>query len=92
MPGGFGTSQWPGGFDRSGYYHLPIRTSDGPGGLALALVRLTAAHVVVDTLEVPTDPKERDVFVLLFPNNGRAEMDVPFAGEFEWRLAISGAC
>jgi len=90
MPGGFGTSQWPGGFDRVGHYHLPIRTFDSEGGLVLALVRLTAAHVVVDTLEVPTDPKERDVFVLLFPNGGRAEMGVPFAGEFEWRLAPSG--
>jgi sugar lactone lactonase YvrE len=87
MPGGFGTSRWPGGFDRAGYYYLPIRTFDGAGGLAL--VRFTTAHAVVDTLQVPTDPKEREVFEL---RRGamRAELDVPFAGHFEWRLAPSG--
>jgi hypothetical protein len=88
MPGGFGTARWPGGFDEAGYYYLPIRTVDG--AFSLALVRLTAAQAVIDTLRVPTDPKERDVFVLRLPNNGRAEMNVPFAGHFEWRLAPSG--
>jgi len=88
MPGGFGTSQWPGGFDRAGHYHLPIRVVDDEGR-EIAITRLTAAQAVVDTVPVPIDPEDRDVFELR-RGGMRAVLNVPFAGRFKWRLAPSG--
>lgn len=87
MPGGFGTVRWPGGFDREGYYYLPVRTFDSEGGVTLA--RFTSGHAAPDTLQVPADPKERDSFELR-RGRMRAVLNVPFAGHFEWRLAPSG--
>ncbi|UCG86905.1 MAG: 6-bladed beta-propeller [Gemmatimonadota bacterium] len=87
MSGGFGSTRWPGGFDRLGYYYLPIRIVEDIDGLAL--VRFTTAYAVIDTLQVPTDPKERDVFELRI-RDMRATLNVPFAGHFAWRLAPSG--
>ncbi len=85
--GGFVILPWPGGFDDLGRYYAPLPLPKGD--FRLAMIRFNSALQATDTLEVPTDPKQRDFFELR-SDAGRMISGVPFQGNLAWRLSRAG--
>jgi hypothetical protein len=89
MPGGFIIMPWPGGFDANGFYYSPVPLPSEGDDFRLGLVRYDAAFEPVDTLDVPTDPVDREYFEIRREDTFW-RTSIPFTGSFDWRLAPSG--
>lgn len=88
--GGFIMMPWPGRFDSRGRYYAPVPRTGTE--FRIGLLRYDTAFTPADTLDVPTDPVERQSFRLSSPD-GRSMMvaGVPFQGGLRWKLAPDGA-
>ena len=87
IPSSFSMLLWPGGFDHDGFYYAPLLRRRP---FRVDLVRLTAGYEATDTLEVPTEPVEREEFTLTVDGAVQADEPVPFQGHLAWRLSQAG--
>lgn len=93
IEGGFFMTPWPGGFDDSGRYYLPVPRM-GEDGFGIGVVRYEATEsglTPLDTLSVPQDPEEREHFELTSGDGGMRLMSaIPFAPGFRSFLSPRG--
>ena len=87
-PGGFVIMPWQGGFDRQGNYYSQIIEFEPE--FRIALGRFDRAYNPLDTIELPTDPVERDAYTIVSEGRTRVVAGVPFQGGLKWRLSSSG--
>jgi hypothetical protein len=80
---------WPGRFDTRGRYYAPVPRTNGE--FRIGMVRYDTSFTPEDTLDVPSDPIQRERFELSSPD-GRSRMmaGVPFQGGLRWQLAPDG--
>lgn len=88
--GGFIMFPWQGGFDDEGRYYAPVLLTEG--GFRFALVRADTSMAALDTLDLPTDPVDRESF-RMESQDGRsvAAAGIPFQGGLTYRLAPDGS-
>lgn len=85
--GGFFTTPWRGGFDRSGRYYSPVLDPD-----AEVRIRFGVFHedlIPLDTIDPPADPVERNRWQFV-SDDGGARMTIPFQGRRTWDLSPEG--
>jgi sugar lactone lactonase YvrE len=90
MPGGFIIQPWPGGFDAAGNYYSPVPLPSDDEGFDMGLVRYDTSFEPQDTLDIPSDPIERERFEL-HSENSHWITSIPYDGGFEWRLSPAGS-
>jgi hypothetical protein len=90
MPGGFVIMPWPGGFDANGYHYGPVPLPSDGDDFRLGLVQYDSAFEPIDTLDVPTDPTDREYFEIR-REDSFWRTGIPYRGSFDWRLAPTGA-
>jgi hypothetical protein len=89
MPGGFVIMPWPGGFDDDGYHYGPVPLPSDDETFRMGLVKYDTSFEPLDTLQVPTDPVEREYFEIRREDTFWRQ-GIPYTGGFDWRLARSG--
>ena len=89
MPGGFVIIPWPGGFDDDGYQYGPVPLPSDDETFRMGLVKYDASFEPLDTLQVPTDPVEREYFEIRREDTFWRQ-GIPHTGGFDWRLAPTG--
>ena len=78
-----------GGFDPTGRYNVVIPDIREEGDINLALARFDQSFTPIDTIPVPDDPVERDIFRMV-SEEGMMRASVPFQGALTWRFSRSG--
>ena len=88
VPGGFVIMPWPGGFNRDGQYYAPVVAFEPE--FRIALGRFDRTYTPLGTIQLPTDPVEREDFRIVSDGLTRVSAGVPFQGRLVWRLSSSG--
>ena len=78
-----------GGFDPMGRYNVIIPDIREEGDINLALARFDQSFTPIDTIPVPDDPVERDIFRMV-SEEGMMRASVPFQGALTWRFSRVG--
>ncbi len=89
VPGGFVIMPWPGGFDMQGSYYSPVPLPSEGDDFHMGLAVYDTSFVPYDTVEVPTDPVDREYYELR-SENSLWRTGIPYTGRFDWRLASTG--
>ena len=81
---------YPGGFDPLGRYNVAIPLRDEEGW-TVTMARFDQSLTPIDTIAIPDDPYEREVFEIV-NEQGSSVMraGVPFQGSLVWRFSPTG--
>ncbi len=85
---GMVTVPWPSGFDQEGHYYAPVVRLTPQFRIELGL--FDASLNPIDTLSIPTDPRERDSYRIESRGLTRVVASVPFQGRMVWRRSAAG--